>query len=69
MAIRLIQGKIDSGKAYYAVNHVLKSYYTWSDELDSWVPGLLKQNPFPPALWNLKLFHLGFLVSAGELVN
>ncbi|GAX61627.1 hypothetical protein SCALIN_C27_0021 [Candidatus Scalindua japonica] len=38
MAIRLIQGKIGSGKTYYAVNHVLKSYYTWSDELDSWVP-------------------------------
>ncbi len=38
MAIRLIQGKIGSGKTYYAVNHVLKSYYTWSDELDKWVP-------------------------------
>jgi len=38
MAIRLIQGKIGSGKTYYAVNHVLKSYYIWSDKLDSWVP-------------------------------
>ena len=38
MAIRIIQGKIGSGKTYYAVHHVLKSYYKWSDELDSWVP-------------------------------
>ena len=38
MAIRLIQGKIGSGKTYYAVNHVLRSYYVWSDEIDSWIP-------------------------------
>ena len=38
MAIRLIQGKIGSGKTYYAVNHVLKSYYIWSDDLDQWIP-------------------------------
>lgn len=38
MAIRLIQGKIGSGKTYYAVQHVIKNYYTWCNETDSWIP-------------------------------
>lgn len=38
MAIRLIQGKIGSGKTYYAVQHVINNYYTWDDQTDSWIP-------------------------------
>ena len=37
MAIRIIEGKIGSGKTYYAVNHVFKSWYRWCDKTDSWV--------------------------------
>ncbi len=37
MAIRIIEGKIGSGKTYYAVNHVFKTWYKWCDETDSWV--------------------------------
>ena len=37
MAIRLIEGKIGSGKTYYAVNHVFKSWYRWCDKTDAWV--------------------------------
>jgi len=36
MAIRLIEGKIGSGKTYYAVRHVFLSYYKWDDVLDEW---------------------------------
>ncbi len=36
MAIRIIQGKIGSGKTYYAVNHVLRTYLKWDDEMDLW---------------------------------
>ena len=41
MAIRIIEGKIGSGKTYYAVNHVFRNWYRWCDETDSWV---LKKN-------------------------
>ena len=70
MAIRLIQGKIGSGKTYYAVNHVLKSYYTWSDELDSWVP---KEKDVDVRVYtNIKNMKLGedldkFISDAGGL--
>jgi hypothetical protein len=70
MAIRLIQGKIGSGKTYYAVNHVLKSYYTWSDELDSWVP---KEKDVDVRVYtNIKNMKLGddldkFIADAGGL--
>jgi len=70
MAIRLIQGKIGSGKTYYAVNHVLKSYYTWSDELDSWVP---KEKDVNVRVYtNIKNMKLGedldkFISNAGGL--
>jgi hypothetical protein len=70
MAIRLIQGKIGSGKTYYAVNHVLKSYYTWSDELDSWVP---KEKDVDVRIYtNIKNMKLGedldkFIADAGGL--
>ena len=70
MAIRLIQGKIGSGKTYYAVNHVLKSYYTWSDELDSWLP---KEKDIDVRVYtNIKNMKLGedldkFISDAGGL--
>ena len=70
MAIRLIQGKIGSGKTYYAVNHVLKSYYTWSDDLDSWVP---KEKDIDVRVYtNIKNMKLGedldkFIADAGGL--
>ena len=38
MAIRIIEGKIGSGKTYYAVNHVFRSWYKWCDNTDSWIP-------------------------------
>ena len=38
MAIRIIEGKIGSGKTYYAVNHVFRSWYKWCDVTDSWIP-------------------------------
>lgn len=56
MVIRLIQGKIASGKTYYPANHVLRSYYTWSDELDSWVP---KEKDVDVFLFFLMHRHLG----------
>ena len=37
MAIRIIEGKIGSGKTYYAVNHVFKEYFKWCDNKDAWV--------------------------------
>ena len=37
MAIRIIEGKIGSGKSYFAVNHIVKNYYTWHTEALSWV--------------------------------
>ena len=37
MAIRIIEGKIGSGKTYYAVNHVFREYFKWCDKTDSWV--------------------------------
>lgn len=37
MAIRIIEGKIGSGKTYYAVNHVFKSWFKWCDKTDTWV--------------------------------
>jgi hypothetical protein len=70
MAIRLIQGKIGSGKTYYAVNHVLKSYYIWSDELDSWIP---KEKDVDVRVYtNIKNMKLGedldrFITDAGGL--
>jgi len=38
MAIRIIEGKIGSGKTYYAVNHVFGSWYKWCDINDEWIP-------------------------------
>ena len=38
MAIRIIEGKIGSGKTYYAVNHVFRSWYKWCDVNDEWIP-------------------------------
>ena len=38
MAIRIIEGKIGSGKTYYAVNHVFRSWFRWCDITDSWIP-------------------------------
>jgi hypothetical protein len=70
MAIRLIQGKIGSGKTYYAVNHVLRSYYTWSDELDSWIS---KEKDVDVRVYtNIKNMKLGedldkFIADAGGL--
>ena len=72
MAIRLIQGKIGSGKTYYAVNHVLKSYYTWSDKLDSWIP---KEKDIDVRVYtNIKNMKLGedldkFIADAGGLTS
>jgi hypothetical protein len=37
MAIRIIEGKIGSGKTYYAVYHVFKEYFKWCDNKDAWV--------------------------------
>ena len=37
MAIRIIEGKIGSGKTYYAVNHVFREYFKWCDNTDAWV--------------------------------
>jgi len=70
MAIRLIQGKIGSGKTYYAVNHVLRSYYVWSDEADSWIP---KEKDIDVRVYtNIKNMKLGedldrFIADAGGL--
>jgi len=69
MAIRLIQGEIGSGKTYYAVIHVLKTYYTWSDELDSWVP---KEKDVDVRVYtNIKYIKLGedlhkYIADAGD---
>ena len=37
MALRIIEGKIGSGKTYYAVHHVFKEYFKWCDETDTWI--------------------------------
>lgn len=37
MAIRIIEGKIGSGKTYYAVWHVIKNYYKWDSDIDNYI--------------------------------
>lgn len=36
--LRVVCGVPGAGKSYYAVNHLLTSYYEWSKDLDQWVP-------------------------------
>lgn len=36
MAIRIIEGKIGSGKTYYAVYHIMNNYFYWNSVSDSW---------------------------------
>jgi len=38
MALRIIEGVIGSGKTYYAVRHVAKSYFTFNPDLQIWQP-------------------------------
>lgn len=38
MAIRLITGVPGSGKSYYAVHHLLKTYFKFDSKIDEWIP-------------------------------
>jgi hypothetical protein len=58
MAIRIIEGKIGSGKTYYAVNHVFKEYFKWCDNTDSWV---LKNTDVELKIYtNIKKMKIGY---------
>ena len=58
MAIRIIEGKIGSGKTYYAVNHVFRSWFRWCDITDSWVP---KNSDLEIKVYtNIKKMKLGY---------
>jgi hypothetical protein len=58
MAIRIIEGKIGSGKTYYAVNHVFRSWFRWCDITDSWVP---KNSELEIKVYtNIKKMKLGY---------
>jgi len=58
MAIRIIEGKIGSGKTYYAVHHVFRSWYKWSDETDEWIP---KNSDIEIKVYtNIKKMKLGY---------
>ncbi len=57
MAIRIIEGKIGSGKTYYAVHHVFKEYFKWCDNKDSWVQ---KNNDVEVKIYtNIKKMKIG----------
>lgn len=36
--ITLIEGRVGSGKSYYAVREILYNYYKWDDEKVQWIP-------------------------------
>ncbi|MCR4288988.1 MAG: zonular occludens toxin domain-containing protein [Candidatus Scalindua sp.] len=58
MAIKIIEGKIGSGKTYYAVHNIFKKWYRWCDEIDEWVP---KEFEFPLRVYtNIEQMKLGF---------
>jgi hypothetical protein len=38
MAVRIIEGVPGAGKTYFAVNHLLASYFDWNDVLDEYKP-------------------------------
>jgi zona occludens toxin len=58
MAIRIIEGKIGSGKTYYAVNHVLRSWFRWCNTTDAWV---IKKTDIDVKVYtNIKNMKLGF---------
>lgn len=44
MAIRIIEGRIGSGKTYYAVWHVIKNYFQWNSDIDNY-QSKDKENP------------------------
>lgn len=72
MAIRIIEGKIGSGKTYYAVNHVFREYFRWCDNSDSWVQ---KNTDVELRIYtNIKNMKLGFdldiaIEEAGGLIR
>ena len=58
MAIRIIEGKIGSGKTYYAVYNVFKKWFTWCDKIDEWV--VVEKEIELRIYTNIKHMKLGF---------
>lgn len=54
MALRIVEGPIGSGKTYYAVQHLLKNYYSWDKEKEVWI-----SNPDVEVISNIDGFKLG----------